>query len=238
MAAYMVSVRKLDDPIHFQSIAAAARSVFELGLDIALIGADTTNEAVDRLTAFTQVERYRVAQRVVDFYATRSLPANFNITREREVCADATKTAEVEGLVQNYWGRTRNGALNWPSHWSRFSDARGRARQVGPNWEERYVRHYYMLSWHVHSGEVGTTGLRQDVFDAFVGDAHCLIRDSVIDSYAVLGHELHLTQAVDDWVNRLDFLRRVSGFALVDQRLQALGETSRFLYLEEHELKI
>jgi predicted RNA binding protein with dsRBD fold (UPF0201 family) len=37
MAAYLASVRNLDAPIHFQSIAAAARSVFELGLDIALL---------------------------------------------------------------------------------------------------------------------------------------------------------------------------------------------------------
>jgi hypothetical protein len=71
MAAYLASVRKLDAPIHFQSIAAAARSVFELGLDIALLGADATNQSVDRLAAFTRVERYRLARKLVDFYATR-----------------------------------------------------------------------------------------------------------------------------------------------------------------------
>lgn len=235
MAGYLASVRKLDAPAHFQSIAAAARSVFELGLDIALLGADTTNESVERLGAFTRVERYRVAGKLVHFYANRTLPPDLNITRQREVCSDPVETAHVEGLVLQYWGRTRTGALNWPKHWSRFPEARGRAQQVGPKWEERYVQHYYMLSWHIHSGMVGAAGLSQEVFDIFVADAHRLIRDSVIDSYSVLGRELHLAQAMDEWIKRQEFLQHVSGFALVDQRLQCLGEPARFLYLEEHE---
>ena len=235
MAAYLASVRRLDSPIHFQSIAAAARSVFELALDIALLGADTTTESVDRMTAFTRVERYRVAKRLVDFYANRPVPPNFSITEQRRVCADATEGAAVEALIVQYWGRDRNGDLNWPAHWSRFRDARGRARQVAPNWEERYVRYYSTLSWHVHSGTVGVAGLAQDVFDIFVAYALELIRDSVLDSYGILGGELRLAAAIERWPETLEFLRNVSGLTLVDLRLQALGEPPRFLYLEGHE---
>ena len=232
MAAYLASVRRLDSPIHFQSIAAAARSVFELALDIALLSGDTTTESVDRMTAFTRVERYRVASRLVDFYANRPVPPNFSITEQRRLCADATEGAAVEALILQYWGRDRNGSLNWPAHWSRFRDARGRARHVAPNWEDRYVRYYSILSWHVHSGAVGVAGLAQDVFDIFVAYACELVRDSFLDSYDTLGRELHLAGAIERWPETLEFLRNVSGLTLVDLRLQALGEPPRFLYLE------
>src|SRR6266849_4777279 len=188
-----------------------------------------------RLAAFTRVERYRVAKRLVDFYASHPLPPDFNIAEQRRVCSDAAEEAAVEALIVQYWGRDRNGDLNWPIHWSCFRDARGRARHVAESWEERYVRYYYVLSWHVHSGAVGVAGLAQDVFDIFVADAHRLIRDSVIDSYGILGHELHLAGAIERWPETVEFLRNVSGFTLVDLRLQALGEPPRFLYLEEHE---
>jgi hypothetical protein len=235
LAAYLASAHRLNSPIHFQSIAGTARSIFELALDLALLGADTTTESSDRLTAFTRVERYRVAKRLVDFYASHPLPPDFNITEQRRVCSDAAEEAAVEALVVQYWGRDRSGRLNRPMHWSRFRDARGRARHVAGNWEERYVRYYYVLSWHVHSGAVGVAGLAQDVFDIFVADAHRLIRDSVIDSYGILGHELHLARAMERWPETLEFLRNVSVLTLTDLRLQALGEPPRFLYLEEHE---
>jgi hypothetical protein len=238
LAAYLASVHRLDSPIHFQSIAAAARSIFELALDLALLDADTTTESVDRMTAFTRVERYRVAKRLVDFYANHPLPPDFSITEQRRVCADAAETAAVEALIVQYWGRDRNGDLNWPIHWSRFRDARGRARQVAESWEERYVRYYYVLSWHIHSGAVGVAGLAQDVFDIFVAGAHHLIHDSVLDSYGILGRELHLADAIELWSETLEFLRSVSGLTLVDLRLQALGEAPRFLYLEEREQRV
>ena len=236
--AYLASVCRLDAQIHFQSIAAASRSVFELGLDIELIGSDATNVSADRFVAFTRVERYRVAAKLVDFYATHLLPPNLSLTRQREVCADPTETAQVEGLVLQYWGRKKNGKLNWPSHWSRFADARGRAEHAGPDWKERYVRYYYMLSWHIHSGIVNAAGLLQESFDTFVAEAHGLIRDTVIDAWSVLGREFHLVQAMDDWTARLKFLRHVDGVTLVDQRLQSLGEPGRFVYLEDHEREV
>lgn len=235
LSAHLASARRLDGRIHFQAIASAARSAFELSLDLALLATDTTNEPIDRIIAFTRVERYRVARRLVDFYATRQIPPDLNIRAQRQLCADQTEVAAVEALVVRYWSCTKKGAPNWPKHWSRFAEARGRAKHVSPDWEERYVRHYNVLSWHIHSGLVGVTGLSPDMFDVFVSDAHRLMRDSVIDAYDIIGDELHLAPAMERWNDTLQFLRRVSGFALLDLRLQELGEPSRFAYLEEHE---
>ena len=40
---------------------------------------------------------------------------------------------------------------------------------------------------------------------------------------------------VPDWISRLHFLEHIVGTALVDGRLQALGEPARLFYLEPHE---
>jgi hypothetical protein len=58
---YVASIRRLNHPMHVQAIAASARSLFELGLDMALFSQDQTDNSLRRTVAFTRVERYRVA---------------------------------------------------------------------------------------------------------------------------------------------------------------------------------
>jgi Family of unknown function (DUF5677) len=238
LSAHVATSLRLDGTVHFQSIAATARAAFELALDLALLAADPSNESVDRLIAFTRVERYRVARRLVDFYATRPLPPGLNIQAQRQLCADPKETSEVQALVFQYWGRTKRGDPKSPKHWSRFPEARGRARHVGQDWEERYVRHYSMLSRHVHSGLVGVTGLSADMFDVFVSESHRLVQDSSLVAYDIVGAELQLSRAMERWREKLEFLKNVSGMALVDLRLRELGEPSRLSYLEPNEQNV
>jgi hypothetical protein len=77
--------------------------------------------------------------------------------------------------------------------------------------------------------------LPQDAFDYFAMEAFQLSTDVVVESYNIIGKELHLTSAIDKWDESIMFLGRVIGFSLIDKRLQSLGEPHRFRYLEEHE---
>ena len=95
-----------------------------------------------------------------------------------------------------------------------------------------------MLSWHIHSGLTGVADLPRDIFDAFVSLAHQLATDVILDSYEVLGLELHLADTVPQWADHIYFLQHVTGLALVDERLRSLGEPVRFTYLEPHEHEI
>lgn len=235
VVGYIASIWRLDGPAHVQAIAGSARSLFELGLDMALFCQDQSNESFERIEAFTRVERYRVAMKLVDFYAASPLPGDLNINEQRRVVADAAERHSVETLIVRFWGRDRRGNLNWPKHWSQFQEARGRARHVGGEWEERYVRHYYMLSWHIHAGLAGVANLSRETFDAFAALAHRLATDIVLDCYQMAGEELHLAAAIPNWQDHQDFLNRVIGMALVDSRLHSLGEPIRFLYLEPDE---
>lgn len=235
VVGYLASIWRLDGPAHVQAIAGSARSLFELGLDISLFSHDPTNESLDRIEAFTRVERYRVAKKLADFYAARQVPRGLNLTQQRAVVANAAERTAVEALVERYWGRNRHGELNWPKHWSRFPEARGRAQQAGGEWEERYVRHYYMLSWHIHSGLAGVANLPREAFDVFAAQAHQLATDIALDCYEVAGAELHLPAAIANWRDHQNFLSHVIGMALVDGRLHSLGEPVRFFYLEQNE---
>jgi hypothetical protein len=235
IASYLASLFRLNGPVHFQAIAASARSLFELGLDMALFHKDTSDESLNRLHAFTRVERYRVATKLVDFYTNKPLPDNLDLTIQRSLCGDPKEKMEVEALIQKYWSSTRKGGPLWPKHWSRFQETRGRACFVGGTWEGWYVQNYYMLSWHIHSGITGILDLPQDAFDYFVMEAFQLSTDAVVESYKIIGRELHLERAIPKWPETIAFLDRVIGLALVDKRLQSLGEPHRFCYLEEHE---
>ncbi len=237
---YAASLRKLDAPIHVQAVAASARSLFELGLDMSLFVQDQTSDSFARLAAFTRVERYRVAKKVVGFYTSRSVPQDFtsSVAQQRAHVADTAEAAEVEALVEQYWGTNRQGNLNWPKHWSAFPEARGRAQHVGGPWEERYVQYYFVLSWHIHSGLTGVASLPAAAFDVIGAQAHRLSVDVILDCYKIAGAELRLDSAIQGWRDHLEFLEHAVGLALVDSRLRACGEPTRFLYLESHERNV
>lgn len=235
VVGYIASIWRLNSPAHVQAIAGSARSLFELGVDIALFRQDQSNESLERIESFTRVERYRVAMKLVDFYAAHPLPRDLNINEQRRVAADTAERDSVETLIERYWGRDRRGDLIWPKHWSRFQEARGRARQLGGEWEERYVRHYYMLSWHIHAGLAGVADLPRETFDAFAALAHQLATDIALDCYQMAGEELHLAAAIPNWQDHQNFLSHVIGMVLVDGRLHSIGEPIRFLYLEPNE---
>jgi hypothetical protein len=160
------------------------------------------------------------------------------VDQQRILVTDQVQRAEVERLILLHWGRNRAGNLSWPKHWSLFADARARARAVGDIWEERYVRHYYQLSWHIHSGLTGVADLPREHFDRFSALAHKLATDVILDCYDIVGSELHLDRAIPEWADHLSFLRHVMGIALADEKLRSLGEPVRFLYLEPHEQEL
>ena len=201
--------------------------MLELAVDVHLLEADASAESPDRVTAFTRVERFRVARKTVDFFSTRNPPTDFSLQQQRALSSDPAEIAEVEALVERYWGRNRNNDLNWPKHWSRFPEARGRAQQAGAIWEERYVRSYYRLSWHIHSGMAGSANVPIEAFEIFSAEAHRLIADSVLDCYRVLGSELQIASSLDTWPQDLEYLEAFSALALLDLKLQSLGEPSR-----------
>ena len=229
MFGLLTSVYKLNGPPDFQSIASASRSLLELYLDLNLLIRDASGVSVERFHAFIRVERFRVAEKMVDFFATNpSLPSS-DINEQRKLVGNAAERAGVEGLVDRLWGRDKKGNLIWPAHWSQ-QNARERAKTLGPKFEAMYVRNWYGLSWHIHPGSVGVAGLPKDAFDAFNGLAFHLIIEITADSFSLVANQLRLDAGIPDLRAKLDFLRNVSAFRLTDLRLHELGEPESFTF--------
>jgi hypothetical protein len=106
---YLASIRKLDSAMHVQTVSSSARSLFEIGVDLELLHRDGTDDSVQRLEAFTRVERYRVAQKSVDYFADHPLPDDHTIDVQRALVTDPAQRAEIERLIILYWGRNRAG---------------------------------------------------------------------------------------------------------------------------------
>ena len=233
MMNYLLSLLKLNAPIYFQSIVATARSLYELGLDMAIFSQNVVNAPDERIWAFNFVERYRAAERIVNFYESRQLPPDLkNINQQRQFCSDLNNKKKKDEIILKYWGKK----TGYPLHWSGIGKIQDRAKRAGGNWEDRYCYYYSMFSWYVHSGLTGVAGIPQEKFDAIAAVAYHLIKDVVLDSYKILGHELLLPKAMPEWDERMKFLDLTDGLALVDKQLQSLGEPMRFFYLEEHEV--
>ena len=236
ITALVGSARRLNATPNFQSISAAARSVFELGLDLTMVASDETTESVDRVYAFNRVERFRTAHVVTHFYEGKPAPTDFDITTHAAVANDANERAAVVALKQQYWPNAN--VKKWPHHWGHLSDLRARAHAAGGAWEENYVRHYARLSWFVHGGLVGIVGLPAAMFDVVAAMAYALVEEVVLESFRTLGNELDWTAAIPHWNQWLDFLGHVSGMTLVDLRLQALGEQPHLVHIEPNEENI
>jgi hypothetical protein len=227
----LTSIYALNGAFHFQSIASASRSLFELYLDLALLIRDPTGDSVDRFHAFTRVERFRVAEKIVEFFDAHPTLPTTDLAAARSLMSNATERTAIEGIVDHFWGRDKNGKLRWPKHWSQY-DARGRAKALGTSFEALYVRNWYELSWHVHPGSVGVAGLSADAFDSFNGLAHRLVIEASVEIYSIVARELHLDATIEDLPSKLTFLSHVWGFRLTDLKLRELGEPERFNFLD------
>jgi hypothetical protein len=117
MYAWLRSLLALNGPVHFQGAASAARSLFELLLDIKLLQTDQTGDLVGRFDAFPEVEKYRSAQKLVS-YSDAHPTTTLDCSRQRSFVDGPSKYSSIEATIVKHWGRTKNGKPNWPDHWS------------------------------------------------------------------------------------------------------------------------
>lgn len=242
--AVLHSVALIGGPVHFQSLASAGRMIFELGVDIALVGNDPTDESAERLVAFSQVERLRVSQKVARFYETHSPPRTLDLAMHKEMAGDVVLQKRAADFVAQYWVLPKGLTAEKyrPTHWSRYQDLRLRAQalDIGSDskWEGRYVEVYPTLSWHIHAGAVGIVGMPEESFEAVAATAYGVITDVMLDSCETLGKELFWAKTMPEWRDRLEFLRQVAGSWYFELVLRQAKETAGFDFLEEGELRL
>ena len=160
-AANASTLQLLTDAQHFQAISMAARAMFELSVDIRLL--DVVTDGVEKMLAFSDVERLRAARNIVKFKnANPSVEIDDAQVYEDHIQA---RQAAIDARRQTLWPN-----LKKVDHWSGLN-LRERVEKLKAPFDETYEVEYPRLSWQTHAGLAGVTNLDADVFIAMCGNA-------------------------------------------------------------------
>ena len=156
---------------------------------------DQSGSLVDKFFAFPRLEKYRKATDTTDFFDNHpALPAP-DLTKQREfLCKPENSKTEIEKHIKCHWGCNRKGQPKLPHHHWSGTDARTRARTLGPKYEQFYVEAYSWLSWYVHPGATGYEGFDENGLRAVFVMAHVLAHELFLEATLICADEFKLTQ--------------------------------------------
>jgi hypothetical protein len=229
MFAWSHTLNALNKGVHIQAVCGAARSMFELLLDIkGLIAARKrsaadADEAAQKFHAFTKVERVRTARMTVEHHDKQN---GFDPTKhvsERALLSDPVRMDECKNLQASFWGYQK-GKLVQPSGWENLTVA-DRARNAGQKYEDFYRYMYPRLSWFLHSGAAGFSGIDGDGFIGGFALAHSQCQDMLVDATEEIANELHLFASNPVLKENLSIARSIPGQSIV-KAMQAIEATS------------
>jgi hypothetical protein len=139
-AANMTSLLEFKHAKHFQAIAMLTRNLFELSVDIKLIGLIPDGPA--KIREFTDVEKLRAARKILRFKAANP---NAKVDTTPYSSFAASNGSRIDDARCLLWPDGN------PSHWSGLHISK-RVALLSPPFSEIYEVKYPMLSWYVHSG--------------------------------------------------------------------------------------
>jgi hypothetical protein len=224
MYAWVRSMVAMNSRIHFQGAAAAARSLFELLLDIKMLAADKTGELVERFHAFPEIEKFRVAENFVSFCDDHPNDTKLDDSHQRTFINRLGKRQTIDQTIVKYWGITKKGKPNRPEHWTGKS-VRERASDLGLKYEELYVEAYPLLSWYIHSGSTSYVGLNAEAIEACFGISHSIAQKVFLEATVICAQETKISLAVDWFHDAIADLRLAPGKVLVEEQIKKFGES-------------
>jgi hypothetical protein len=119
----LVVLNKLE---FYQTIAANARSIFELYIDMLLFNKNIYNEGIEKYFYFILYEKNKA----------NSIPI----------------TKDIDNNIIKLWGTKKNNIPNYPKHWT-GTDLKNRITKLNDQELDKfYKKDYKILSWHIHSG--------------------------------------------------------------------------------------
>jgi hypothetical protein len=163
----LLSLRYVKD---FQGIAMITRSLFELAVDIKLIG--QIPDAIVKIAAFSDIEKLRAAKMIVAFKA-----AHPTATVDTTVVAPfiQNNAARIETERKRLWGTAK------VKHWSGLS-LKKRVVMLKEPFEEVYEVKYPQLSWYTHAAGLTGFDLKASSYEKLASTHHYL----AVQMYKVL----------------------------------------------------
>lgn len=228
MYAWMCSLITMNNLLHFQGAAVAARSLFELLIDLKIISDDETGEMVEKFHAFSEVERFHVAEKAVNFFNTNKKNVNINVTHQQLLVNKLGRKQYIEQLVIKYWGLTKKGKPNYPDHWT-GRDIRRRAHNLGLHYEEIYIELYPILSWYTHSGSAGYAGLDSKALEACFGLCHSTAQYLFLEGTLICAKIMKISKAIEDFNDMIDNLKIAMGKFFIEEKIKVLEKENQKL---------
>lgn len=219
MCLLLRSIAILNDLQHLQSVASATRSLFELSLDIKILAADSSGDATQKYHAFPEIERYRAAEQLIKFAETNP---NFDVALSNE--KQFYDNQERKERIASFTKKDKNGKIRYPQHWT-DTDARQRAIKV--DCEDLYVEAYPLLSWHIHAGAAGTSGISKEGLEACFGFCHSLVQRIFINATTTCAKVTRIFDAIDYFNKWMESLRLKTGELIVDTQIKLLEEAKQ-----------
>lgn len=220
MYAWMKTLAVLNDAVHYQAVASAARTLFELLLDLKILTEDTTGDAISRFLAFPELEKFRVATKVTEFREANPGLADVGPAPMRAFLDEPGRADRVNLQRSTYYGvDKKKGKPIHPRHWT-GKDIAQRARDAGKQYESWYNELYSGLSWHMHSGSVGYEGLSEDGMHALFGLAHRHIQLFFLQGTVMCAKAMSLNKAIEGFPDFIERLEKLPGEIMVREQLE------------------
>ncbi len=191
-AANIESIVALNQLTHLQAIAAVARGLFEMAVDVALI--NRLPQSIEKMLALIEVEKLRSAEAVIAF-KTANPSAQVDIgTFEQFVKMEGPRIIARREFL---WPKSPD-----VQHWSLLK-LQKRAEMLGEPFHEIYAVEYPRLSWYIHSGLTGVANLSAASLDLMAGIAFTIAMKSYMEIMTAIIHEFKLDKADPKIKNRM-----------------------------------
>jgi len=219
MFGWMQSLVALNGPAHFQAAAAAARTSFELKLDLLFLHHDSDGSRVKQYHAFPLVEKYRSARQLIAFTQSENLGDEDLSAQKRFL--EKIDRQQIDALLSDNWRLRRKDLEHGrPVHWTGLS-AKQRATQMdrflgGKENEGVYLETYPLLSWFIHSGSTGTSGMSEHAIESLFGWCHRITQECFKEATTICAKELKIDKAIEGFEKKLEEAA-LTGERFIDQ---------------------
>lgn len=175
----LLSLKNIKD---IQAITMVTRCLFELAVDIKLI--DSIQNAVEKIVAFSEVEKLRAARKIVKFKAANS---DSSVDSSIHAVFIADNGSRIDAMRSALWPGVKR-----LDHWSGLNLSE-RSVLLKGIFEEAYEVRYPQLSWYTHSaGLTGFINLKASTFDLLAasqfelaGKFYAVLLTAVIDEFGL-----------------------------------------------------
>lgn len=225
--ALACSLVRLNKSVDFNAVAGITRTLFELLLDLKLlISPNLQQQDLDRFFAFSEVDRFRRARRIVklqekhpDLVGSSLL----NSAVRKGFVESRVKDKSVEKKVESLWGKNSKGKLKWPDHWYGLS-IRDRSTTFGPLYEQEYLEVYSLLSSYAHSGSSAYAGMSEKALESIYGISLEYARKLYIESLVICSKVFSLQEGIESFAQVVTFLQSAPRQILIEYGLKRIHE--------------